>query len=216
MTDAFDVEAEARALAGPCEYTIAATQAADEEAHSIKVRRCEDALRRARRDGAREIRVADREHDWRGADRRLQKALWDAINMYTESCGGNPSNHVYGNTKRMDAVATVERIAEEIGSGTAQLLSGAERREEALRRLRDLRKGQRVYLLCAKIDPGCRGVSQPVIYRDSLACIDGVVEEVSADTVVLRHHHLGGGSSSGEYDKALILLSPGPYPVVDQ
>lgn len=37
-------------------------------------------------------------------------ALWDAINRYVESCGGDPAKHVYGNTARMMAVVEVERI----------------------------------------------------------------------------------------------------------
>ena len=35
-------------------------------------------------------------------------ALWDAINEYVEACGGDPSRHVYGNTRRMAAVVRVE------------------------------------------------------------------------------------------------------------
>ena|SRR5271166_1496380 len=35
-------------------------------------------------------------------------ALWDAINRYVVSCGGDPSKHVYGNTSRMRAVVDVE------------------------------------------------------------------------------------------------------------
>lgn len=37
-------------------------------------------------------------------------ALWDAINEYVETCGGNPSRHVYGNTPRQRAVAKVEAV----------------------------------------------------------------------------------------------------------
>jgi hypothetical protein len=58
--DWFDVEAEARTLAGVCQYTPSGTRAADEEAHAIKVRKREEALNRAiahgRRLGAEEMR----------------------------------------------------------------------------------------------------------------------------------------------------------------
>jgi hypothetical protein len=43
-------------------------------------------------------------------------ALWDAINQYVVSCGGDPSTHVYGNTTRMRAVVTVESIVGGIAS----------------------------------------------------------------------------------------------------
>ena len=36
-------------------------------------------------------------------------ALWDAINLYTQTCGADPSKRVYGNTPRMEAVVAVER-----------------------------------------------------------------------------------------------------------
>lgn len=34
--------------------------------------------------------------------------LWDAINRYVVTCGGDPSRHVYGNTPRMTAVSNIE------------------------------------------------------------------------------------------------------------
>ena len=40
--------------------------------------------------------------------------LWDAINAYVVSCGGDPDRHVYGNTRRQTAVAQVEQIVREI------------------------------------------------------------------------------------------------------
>jgi hypothetical protein len=36
--------------------------------------------------------------------------LWDAINQYAVSVGGDPENHVYGNVPRMSAVAAVGAI----------------------------------------------------------------------------------------------------------
>ena len=36
--------------------------------------------------------------------------LWDAINRYVQTCGGDPSKHVYGNTARQRAVAEVEQV----------------------------------------------------------------------------------------------------------
>ncbi len=35
--------------------------------------------------------------------------LWDAINRYVQTCGGDPSKYVYGNTARQKAVAEVEQ-----------------------------------------------------------------------------------------------------------
>jgi len=36
-----------------------------------------------------------------------QVTLWDAINRYVVTCGGDPSKHVHGNMPRMAAVASV-------------------------------------------------------------------------------------------------------------
>jgi hypothetical protein len=38
----------------------------------------------------------------------LKTALWEAINRYAISVGGDPSEHVHDNTPRMQAVADVE------------------------------------------------------------------------------------------------------------
>lgn len=46
--------------------------------------------------------------DLLGMDARV--ALWNEINAYAESCGANTAKHVYGNTRRMDAVAAVESV----------------------------------------------------------------------------------------------------------
>lgn len=35
--------------------------------------------------------------------------IWDAINRYVQTCGGDPSKHVYGNIARMNAVVDVEQ-----------------------------------------------------------------------------------------------------------
>jgi hypothetical protein len=40
----------------------------------------------------------------------LRGTLWDLINAYVVSCGGDPSKHVYGNTTRQRAVAAIERL----------------------------------------------------------------------------------------------------------
>lgn len=40
-------------------------------------------------------------------------ALWDAINAYAVACGGSPDKHVYGNTSRMRAVSSIERLVEQ-------------------------------------------------------------------------------------------------------
>jgi len=47
-------------------------------------------------------------HPDQEADMAWRVPLWDAINNYAIACGGDPSNHVYGNTSRMKAVADVE------------------------------------------------------------------------------------------------------------
>lgn len=45
-------------------------------------------------------------------DQRVR--LWDAINRYVVACGGDPSQHVYGNVLRMDSVADVEKVIREV------------------------------------------------------------------------------------------------------
>lgn len=47
---------------------------------------------------------------------QLEVALWDAINHYAMSVGGDPSAYVYGNEARMKAVAVVGRVVDEITS----------------------------------------------------------------------------------------------------
>ena len=37
-------------------------------------------------------------------------ALWDAINRYVETCGGDPGKRCYGNYERMETVAEIEKI----------------------------------------------------------------------------------------------------------
>lgn len=45
------------------------------------------------------------------SDEELDRvALWSSINDYAQSCGGDPSRRVYGNTHRQNAVAAIERI----------------------------------------------------------------------------------------------------------
>ena len=39
---------------------------------------------------------------------REKTALWDAVNAYVVSCGGDPAKHVYGNTLRQLSVVSVE------------------------------------------------------------------------------------------------------------
>lgn len=46
----------------------------------------------------------------------LQVDLWDAINSYAISVGGDPSGHVYGNGPRMQAVADVNRVVDRVTS----------------------------------------------------------------------------------------------------
>ena len=39
-----------------------------------------------------------------------QALLWDAINQYAESCGGEPHTLVYGNTRRQQLVVEIMRL----------------------------------------------------------------------------------------------------------
>ena len=41
---------------------------------------------------------------------QFETELWDAINRYASSTGGDPSKHVHGNAPRMQAVADVGRV----------------------------------------------------------------------------------------------------------
>lgn len=36
--------------------------------------------------------------------------LWDLINKYVESCGGNPAEKIYGNTRRQELVYKIEDL----------------------------------------------------------------------------------------------------------
>lgn len=45
-----------------------------------------------------------------GSRLETQSRLWEAINRYVETCGGDPSKRVYGNTARMECVVEVEAI----------------------------------------------------------------------------------------------------------
>lgn len=47
---------------------------------------------------------------------RFEKELWDAINDYAITVGGDPSRQVYGNTARMKAVAAVGRIVDQVSA----------------------------------------------------------------------------------------------------
>lgn len=44
---------------------------------------------------------------------RFEADLWEAINRYAGTVGGDPSNYVHGNVPRMQAVADVGRIVEQ-------------------------------------------------------------------------------------------------------
>ncbi len=47
---------------------------------------------------------------------QFEVALWDAINRYAITVGGDPAHHVYGNTPRMQAVADVGAIVARVAS----------------------------------------------------------------------------------------------------
>ena len=71
----------------------------------------------------------------------VQVSLWDAINRYATTCGGDPSQHVYGNTPRMTAVADTNRVIHNLAARiradaereTAAALARAERAEALVR-----------------------------------------------------------------------------------
>lgn len=50
---------------------------------------------------------------------QLEGALWEAINRYTVTVGGDPSLHVYGNIPRMQAVADVSSVIRKLIAGPA-------------------------------------------------------------------------------------------------
>lgn len=45
--------------------------------------------------------------------------LWDEINRYVATCGGDASKHVYGNTPRQVAVSQIEAIIREVEAAWA-------------------------------------------------------------------------------------------------
>ena len=47
---------------------------------------------------------------------RLEVELWDAINSYAVTVGGNPAEHACGNVPRMQAVAAVNAIVAGVSS----------------------------------------------------------------------------------------------------
>ena len=50
------------------------------------------------------------------AKHRFEADLWDAINRYAMSVGGDPASHVYGNAARMQAVADVGKIIDRVAA----------------------------------------------------------------------------------------------------
>lgn len=47
--------------------------------------------------------------------------LWNAIHEYVIACGGDPSKHVYGNARRMNAVVRVENAVMDRSEVTGEL-----------------------------------------------------------------------------------------------
>lgn len=47
---------------------------------------------------------------------QFEVELWDVINRYAITVGGDPANHVYGNAPRMQAVADVGKIVARVAS----------------------------------------------------------------------------------------------------
>lgn len=68
--------------------------------------------------------------------RAVRTALWDAINDYTQACGGDPSSHVYGNARRQCAVARAERAVDD---EIAALRAERDRMRAVVEAARDLR-----------------------------------------------------------------------------
>jgi hypothetical protein len=46
--------------------------------------------------------------------------LWDAINAYAITCGGDPSRFVYGNTPRQKAVAEIETLVRAVAQAARE------------------------------------------------------------------------------------------------
>lgn len=63
--------------------------------------------------------------------------LWDAINRYAISVGGDPSAHVYGNVPRMQAVADVGKVVARVQSRGVEI----DRLRAALRDVRGFLRG---------------------------------------------------------------------------
>jgi len=43
-----------------------------------------------------------------------KEKFWELINQYTICCGGNPSEHIYGNINRQNIVIKIEQLIEEM------------------------------------------------------------------------------------------------------
>lgn len=65
---------------------------------------------------------------------QFETGLWDAINRYASSVGGDPSEHVHDNERRMQAVADVGRLISQQRAAVGQL-------REVLAAVRDFLRG---------------------------------------------------------------------------
>ena len=87
---------------------------------------------------------------------QFEVELWDAINRYATSVGGDPAQHVHGNDARMQAVADVGQIVSRVaakqwvndlivGDLTRAEKATAERADKAVELERDLTHLRRLY-----------------------------------------------------------------------
>lgn len=101
------------------------------------------------------------------AQMQARGAMWDAINKYVETCGGDPSKHVYGNTARQRAVVEVERAAGLTVAPPPGEIARLRGENEKLR-------GVRVALADLQVS---------VEVRDQLAAIEREVREAHAEEI---------------------------------
>ena len=120
---------------------------------------------------------------------QLEVELWDAINHYATTVGGDPSRHIYGHDARMQAVADVgkvlarvrsrERIADsvvdELVKGSNAAAAAACRLTSEVARLRDMLTFVRGFLLGVARRPELGTGAQDLL--DEAAAIERALAE---------------------------------------
>jgi hypothetical protein len=102
-----------------------------------------------------------------------QRLLWDAINKYVKSCGGDPSKHIYGNTPRMDAVVMIKRYAEQLQPHPPLAEDIEHVGKSAKRTKRDLNIMERIFAeVWAERNDACIGCPHPYGTLDYLLAED--------------------------------------------